>query len=619
MSKKLSPAEKAWETRKIRKKKGFYRHKRRKGEMTLPMEKPHGKGRPKKFSPFFTDEEKRVRGPMSRIPFTDEQARKEVATIPKAPEKFGDEAIATYVTKDGRIFDIYPAVRGSYWERQRDYKGKYISGSTSSLSDLGLRALQDAKERGIINIFHGKLPQPLKEEPTSKQTLKEVYRLYQQGMKEKKLMYIPYVAVAKSLEQDTILIERRNGKIVGFLRYGIGKREPVGRLQQIYVVPEYRGQGIASKLLKQFEETSQKQGMESIRLKTAQTNLEAIKFYEKHGFIQTAKGGKKVPEFVYEKPLRKKLRLPSDERIIAEVKKLQKERNFVFVPRSEILDKFKKYDGVALTNRIDVLVKGGKLDEMGEGKRLKSYLGLPSKPFPSKTRAELKEKVHRIVEKYKRRASVDKPIRLTFKKRGKKLATSKFHTDKKEAEVAINLKQLRELFEVDEKNALKFLEYAMAHEVAHIKQREEKGLGYFIGGFQHEIERDADERASKLSGITQEETDQIVHTLSEKVREKRGIPKPKPRAQPTIDAPRLIYEGKKTARIIAYESAISKSNDEPKVIPPRGNITEQNKQYRLPKKTGRIWIIEFAKDGTPIQKSAKWIPRNELNQYYLIA
>ena len=134
-----------------------------------------------------------------------------------------------------------------------------------------------------------------------KQILRELYRLYQEGMKEKRLMWTPYVAVAKSLEQGTVLIERRNGRIVGFLRYAIGKREPVGRFQQIYVIPEHRGQGIGSKLLRQFEEICRKQGMKTIRLKTAQTNLQAINFYEKHGFIQVAESGRKVPEFVYEK------------------------------------------------------------------------------------------------------------------------------------------------------------------------------------------------------------------------------------------------------------------------------------------------------------------------------
>ena len=225
----------------------FYRHKRRMPFMSLPSfpTKPQRKEKTKDKE-FFTDEEGRIRGPLN-------------------PKNLSPAERAWLTRRGQRKLEQYPEFEETVKQHRR----------------FASRFRRAEKER--------------------KQTLKELYKLYQEGMKEGKLMWTPYVAVAKSLEQNTILIERRNGRIVGFLRYTIGKRKPVARLQQVYVDPKYRGQRIGSQLLTQFEEIATKQGMEKIRLKTAQTNLPAIRFYEKHGFTRVAEGGKKVPEFVYEK------------------------------------------------------------------------------------------------------------------------------------------------------------------------------------------------------------------------------------------------------------------------------------------------------------------------------
>jgi len=136
-----------------------------------------------------------------------------------------------------------------------------------------------------------------------KETLREIYKLYQRGMKERTLMWTPYVAVAKSLERGEIIVERRNKRIVGFLRYGIGVREPACRLLQIYVVPEWRGRGIGRKLVEEFENICKKCRMKSAKLKTGATNISAQKFYEKLGYKPVARLEKKIPEIVYEKTL----------------------------------------------------------------------------------------------------------------------------------------------------------------------------------------------------------------------------------------------------------------------------------------------------------------------------
>lgn len=50
------------------------------------------------------------------------------------------------------------------------------------------------------------------------------------------------------------------------------------------MLSEYRGQGIAIKLLKICIEKSKEVGMENVIVKTESVNLKAIKFYEKMGF-----------------------------------------------------------------------------------------------------------------------------------------------------------------------------------------------------------------------------------------------------------------------------------------------------------------------------------------------
>lgn len=70
----MSAAKRAWQTRK---KKGFYKHKRRKGELSSPVEKPQGKGQWKRDETFFTDDQKRVR----RIPQKLKQPRSATQAI----------------------------------------------------------------------------------------------------------------------------------------------------------------------------------------------------------------------------------------------------------------------------------------------------------------------------------------------------------------------------------------------------------------------------------------------------------------------------------------------------------------------------------------------------------
>ena len=75
--------------------------------------------------------------------------------------------------------------------------------------------------------------------------------------------------------------------------------------------------------------------------------------------------------------------IPSDAQIIMEIEKLQKQHNYAFIPRSEVFKRFPDCDSLAVAERINALVKSGKLEETTKPYGKLGYVGLPTKPFPS--------------------------------------------------------------------------------------------------------------------------------------------------------------------------------------------------------------------------------------------
>ncbi|MGW0807290.1 GNAT family N-acetyltransferase [Nonomuraea sp. NPDC002799] len=72
---------------------------------------------------------------------------------------------------------------------------------------------------------------------------------------------------------------------------GCGAVQPVdavtGELKRMYVVPGYRGRGIARTLLSALEELAGKQGYLRLRLATGVRQPEAIALYEKYAYTLT--------------------------------------------------------------------------------------------------------------------------------------------------------------------------------------------------------------------------------------------------------------------------------------------------------------------------------------------
>ena len=96
---------------------------------------------------------------------------------------------------------------------------------------------------------------------------------------------------------DGIYIAKDENKIVGMIK--IIEKDDHIYLKQLYILPEYQGQGIGLRLLNTIE-TDKK-----IYLQVSSSNTGAIRFYIKHGFVKMAKedffviNGKHIPVFIY--------------------------------------------------------------------------------------------------------------------------------------------------------------------------------------------------------------------------------------------------------------------------------------------------------------------------------
>lgn len=78
------------------------------------------------------------------------------------------------------------------------------------------------------------------------------------------------------------LIAQCNGKVVGYC--GINFVCGEGSITNIAVHPQYRKKGIASSLLEQMIDFAVSENLEFITLEVRESNIEAIKLYEKYEF-----------------------------------------------------------------------------------------------------------------------------------------------------------------------------------------------------------------------------------------------------------------------------------------------------------------------------------------------
>lgn len=81
---------------------------------------------------------------------------------------------------------------------------------------------------------------------------------------------------------DTFLVAEHAGRVVGYALGEVRSKKAV--LISLAVLPEFRRQGIGSKLWQELRQRMQAKGVKVVRLHVRVSNEAAIKFYERHGF-----------------------------------------------------------------------------------------------------------------------------------------------------------------------------------------------------------------------------------------------------------------------------------------------------------------------------------------------
>jgi hypothetical protein len=223
-----------------------------------------------------------------------------------------------------------------------------------------------------------------------------------------------------------------------------------------------------------------------------------------------------------------------------------------------------------------------------------------------------------LLEEYTSAAGIKSKPKISVNNRWKKkLAHVRFNLFRNtksvgEAEITINLDKLKSWYEIDPELTDKVLRFSIAHEVAHLKQREE--YGYSIIGYSPVyLELMADKYAEDLTGISSSDIAVIEGELEKK---RLGIKENKPlyieRFDPMKDKSKIMtYKGKIYARMVGYESGRTG-----RFIIPNRPITDIK---MLPKSAKSINIVVFDKNGVPIRtKEPILVSRDELEKYYIL-
>jgi putative acetyltransferase len=73
---------------------------------------------------------------------------------------------------------------------------------------------------------------------------------------------------------------------------GIGFYDGYAELKRMYAKPEVRGQGVAKALLARLESEARQAGIPVVRIETGNLQAEAMRFYEREGYVRCAAFGR---------------------------------------------------------------------------------------------------------------------------------------------------------------------------------------------------------------------------------------------------------------------------------------------------------------------------------------
>ncbi|MGG5461131.1 N-acetyltransferase family protein [Clostridium sp. B9] len=124
---------------------------------------------------------------------------------------------------------------------------------------------------------------------------------------EKKQRYFERV-IKDGLEENAVILS--NNEVIGFICIGkcrdTDKTDSYGEVWGIYLLPEYFGRGVGTKLINWGLGELRNRGYKKVTLWVLEDNIKARKFYEKVGFkhdgtIKEINIGKSLNEYRYEK------------------------------------------------------------------------------------------------------------------------------------------------------------------------------------------------------------------------------------------------------------------------------------------------------------------------------
>ena len=101
--------------------------------------------------------------------------------------------------------------------------------------------------------------------------------------------WVEFVCEGLASGRNFLLVAKNGSRLVGFAYAGIFPEHfqvsnLVGRIDDVYVLPEFRGKGIGKKLVVQCLNKMNAVGVKAVRLQVLTENKVAIRLYEKLGF-----------------------------------------------------------------------------------------------------------------------------------------------------------------------------------------------------------------------------------------------------------------------------------------------------------------------------------------------
>jgi len=143
----------------------------------------------------------------------------------------------------------------------------------------------------------------------------------------------------------------------------------------------------------------------------------------------------------------------------------------------------------------------------------------PSKKNPMTTPVAAKKHLKPLIEKYSKKLGIEGEVKLSTRKNGPP-ARIRHYADGSTPQIEINYRHFAEAYDKDPELTERYMEYAIAHELSHQQQSEQlgpRGYSQARNKAKIEVELDADRRALKAMGVTDQELAKDLDRLAEKV------------------------------------------------------------------------------------------------------